>query len=400
MKKFAFLSTLIALCASTLSFSMDENGWASTYESLAAFDSKIPVFGNRPGYVKPIIDNLGNVLNSNWFVSADVPKSIVFEAGLPFAIIPIGNDDKVFNDPVYGGLEVPTIFGDHHDMALPYDGRIYGNKTLNGLGVFTYPYLQFAGSAFHARAVLRFMYLPSISELKGFSDFGFGLQYSFGHFFQYMLPPAAQGLNVSLGFGYNNSSIGYQPEDYEGQLDLDISTFNFSVIIGYKPIKLVEILMTLGYQSAEMASSGHLTCMAKDKVTGGPGAYYNQTINPDITVDGNNGFRFGLEVAFHLGASFNPVVGLDYAGKTSYTTNVLYFKQQFGTDKTPDEIAKEKGYVRGAKAESTEGSNVQNADTRGNADNAYSNSPENDTGKNVQESDNYDSSEDSFSEID
>ncbi|PWJ61256.1 MULTISPECIES: DUF6588 family protein [unclassified Fibrobacter] len=351
MKKLAILSSIIALCSTAVSFAMDDKGWASTYESLAAFDSKIPLYGNRPGYVKPIIANLGNVLNSNWFVSAEVANSFSFEAGLPFSIIPIGDDDRVFNDPVYGGAEVPTIFGENHNMTQPYDGRIYGNETLNGLGVFTYPYLQVAASMFHARAVLRWMMLPAISELRGFSEFGFGLQYSFGHLFQYMLPPAAQGLNVSLGFGYNTSSISYQPEDYKGQLDLDVSTLNISLILGYKPIKTVEIMMSLGYQSAEMASGGKLTCMAKDKLTGGPGAYYGQVISPDLTIEGNNGFRFGLEVAFHLGASFNPVVGFDYAGKSSYTTNILYFKQQFGTDKTPDEIAKEKGYDRNAKSE-------------------------------------------------
>jgi len=339
---------------------MDENGWASTYESLAAFDSSIPVYGNRTGYVKPIIDNLGNVLNSNWYVSASVPQSLTFEAGLPFSIIPINNEDRVFNDPVYGGAEVPTIFGENHNMALPYDGRIYGNETLNGLGVFTYPYLQLAGSFYHARVVLRGMYLPSISELKGFSVFGFGLQYSFGHFFQYMLPSAAQGLDVSVVFGYNTSSVGYQPEDYSGQLDLDISATTFDFVIGYKPFNFFEVMMTLGYQSASMKSSGHLVSQAVGS--------YGAQINPNISVDGNNGFKFGLAVAFQLGSSFHPVIGYDYAGKSSFTTNILYFKQSFGTDKTPDEIAKEKGYVRGAKSEPEE---TKEAEVKEEAKEAY-----------------------------
>jgi len=351
MKKLALISSAVALCATTATFAMDEKGWASTYESLAAFENKgllNQYYNNRPGYVKPIIDNLGNVLNSNWYVSASVPQSITFEAGLPFSIIPINNEDRIFNDPVYGGAEVPTIFGENHNMALPYDNRIYGNETLNGLGVFTYPYLQLAGSFYHARVVLRGMYLPNISELKGFSVFGFGLQYSFGHFFQYMLPSAAQGLDVSFVFGYNTSGVGYQPEDYSGQLDLDISAKTFDLVIGYKPFNFIEVMMTLGYQSATMKSSGHLTCTAADN------AYFGAQINPNISVDGNNGFKFGLAVAFQLGTSFHPVVGYDYAGKSSFTTNILYFKQSFGTDKTPDEIAKEKGYVRGAKIEPAE----------------------------------------------
>ena len=351
MKKIA-LTALFILGASSV-FAMDEDGWASTYESLAAFDSKIAGYGNRPGYVKPIIDNLGNVLNSNWYVSASVPKSLTIEAGLPFSIIPINGSDRnyteTYSEPFTGlsfDYETPTIFGDKGDPANN-DGRIYGNETLNGLGVFTYPYLQLGASFFHARVVFRGMLLPAISELRKFNLFGFGLQYSFGHFFQYMLPPAAQPLDVSLVFGYNTSGIGYQPEDYEGQLDLDVSTTNFSLVIGYKPFSFFEVMMSLGYQSAEMKSSGHLVCNAKENGIPDYSRGYGNEINPDITVKGNNGFRFGIAVALQLGKSFHPVVGYDYADKSSFTTNVLYFRQQFGEDKTPDEIAKEKGYVRG-----------------------------------------------------
>ena len=62
----------------------------------------------------------------------------------------------------------------------------------------------------------------------------------------------------------------------------------------------------------------------------------------------------GIAVAFQIGTSFHPVLGYDYAGKSSFTTNVLYFKQQFGKDKTPDEIAKEKGYVRSGSVDAEE----------------------------------------------
>ncbi|OWU99512.1 DUF6588 family protein [Fibrobacter sp. UWR2] len=341
MKTFAKLS--IAFLAGAVSFAsaMDENGWASIYESIAAFEDR-PGAGapfNRPGYVKPIIENLGNVLNSNWYVSANVPQSLAFEFGIPISLIPINDDDRVFTE---NGVEVPTIFGESHDMAQPYDGKtIYGNETLNGLGVFTYPYLQLGVSAFHARVVLRGMWLPAISELRGFSLLGFGLQYSFGRWFQYMLPPAAQGLDVSLVFGYNSSSIGYRPKDYSGQLDLDISAYTFDVVIGYKPFSFFEVLMTLGYQSATMEASGHLEQNQNP----------NMFINPNISVDGNCGFKFGIAVAFQLGKTYHPVVGFDYAGKSSFTTNAIYLRQQFGEDKTPDEIAKDKGYVRGAKKE-------------------------------------------------
>lgn len=308
---------------------MDDSGWATQFESMSAFDSQ---YGNRSGYVKPIIDNLGNVLNSNWYASASVPQSFTFEAGLPISIIPIGDDDKSYDGK-------PTIFGDHGNPEAPSD-TIYGNKTLNGLGVFTYPYLQMGASFYHFRAVLRMMYLPSISDLRKFSLFGIGFQYSFGHFFQYMLPKAAQPFDVSIVYGYNSSSIGYRPDEFDGKLGLDVSTHNFSFVFGYKPVNFFEVMMSLGYQSAEMLSYGELYQI--DPYTN----FRKNEIYPDITVKGNNGFRFGIAIALQIN-SFHPVLGYDYAGKSSFTTNVLYFKSQFGKDKTPDEIAKDKGYVRG-----------------------------------------------------
>lgn len=351
------IAALSFMCAGTTFAEMDEDGWASTYSSMSAFDTNLPFFGNRVSYVEPIIKNLGNVLNSNWYVSANVPKSLTVEFGLPISIIPIGDDDRTYSGIDKTGMpaDVPTIFGDHAPMIPDFFGNkapdyndpvVYGNETLNGLGVFTYPYLQAAVGIFHARVALRGMILPAVSNLRSFNLFGFGLQYSFGHFFQYMLPPAAQGLDVSLVYGYNTSGIGYRPDDYEGSLDLDVSAHTFDVVIGYKPFNFFEVMMTLGYQSATMESSGHLYQNVKDAIGNTVGTTHE--INPNLNVDGNCGFKFGIAVAFQLGSSYHPVVGYDYAGKSSFTTNVLYFRQQFGYDKTPDEIAKEKGYDRNA----------------------------------------------------
>ena len=331
------------LCLAAAVGAMDDKGYASIYESIAAFENRAggdPRIFNRPNYVKPIITNLGPVLNSNWYISATVPESFALDGGLPFSLIPIGDDDRTFSE---NGANVPTIFGTHGDPATnPGDQTVYGNETLNNLGLFTYPYLQLAGGYYHARLVLRGMWLPAVSELQKFNLIGIGLHYSFGHLVQYMLPKQAQGLDVSLVLGYSSSGISYQPEDYEGTLDLDISAFTFDLVIGYKPVEIVEVLLTLGYQSASMASSGHLVSHAE--------GWNGQEINPNITVDGNDGFKFGIAVAFQFGSSFHPVLGYDYAGKSSFTTNALYFRQQFGKDKTPDEIAKEKGYVRGGNA--------------------------------------------------
>lgn len=331
MKNALKLALFTALTAVT---AFAEPEWASIYHSLIAFDERPEVAGgNRPGYVKPIATNLGTVLNSNWYASASVPQSLSFEAGMPFALVPMGTDDQEYA----GGA--PTMFGDKKyewgttsatigsDMGCTGNGTCYvvnGNKNLHNLPLFTYPYLQLAAGFYHARVVLRGMYLPSISELQGFSLFGFGLQYSFGQFIWPYLPPIMENFDVSLVFGMNFSSIGYTPEDYVGELDLDITTTDFEIVFGFKPIKLVELMLHIGYETSSMKSSGHLESHDPDS--------YGAQIEPTLSVDGNNGFRIGFSVALSLGDAFHPVVGVDAGTKTSFTTNVLYFKQQFGED--------------------------------------------------------------------
>lgn len=304
MKHFAKILSVLLMGAAISAYATDSEGWATTSESLSAFYKA----SNRAGYVKPIVSVIGNVLNSNWYASASVPKGFAFEAGLPFALVPITDDDRTYKKDVVGvSVKQPTIFG---KKGQPYEvGTIYGNETLNSLPLFTYPYLQFAASYYNARLVLRGMWLPPISELKGFNLLGAGLQYSFGQFFQKKLPPVLQTLDASLVFGYSSSTVKYQPKGYDSPLILDLTGITADAVIGYKPLKEIEVMLTLGYQYANMESSGD--------------AGY------DLDVKGNCGFKFGLEVAFTLGGSYHPVVGFDYAGRSSFTTNVLYFQQQY-----------------------------------------------------------------------
>ena len=113
MKNFPKILLPLLLVSAVFAQEWDEDGWASTYASMAAFENRPdgnPALFNRPGYVKPIIDNLGNVLNSNWFASATVGEKLGFEVGLPISLIFINDDDKTFNEY---GMNSPTVFGGH-----------------------------------------------------------------------------------------------------------------------------------------------------------------------------------------------------------------------------------------------------------------------------------------------
>lgn len=321
MKTINKLITLFMMATAMSAYAADLNGWATTTETLTAFEKA----SKRSGYVKPIIDNIGNVLNSNWYEGATIGKSFAFEAGMPFALIPIGDDDKVYKATNGSNTKIPTIFGRRcRSNENCNNGTIYGNETLNGLPLFTYPYMQMGFSYYHARLVLRGMWLPAISELQGFNLWGAGLQYSFGHLYK-KDKNAVKSLDISLLFGYNSSTVKYQPKEYKSPLVLDMTALTADVIIGYKPIKQMEIMATFGYQYTNMDASGKM--VQKDEYK-----YLVPEINPDQSVQGNSGFKFGLEMAFTLGNMYHPVVGFDYAGKSSFTTNLLYFKQQNGKE--------------------------------------------------------------------
>jgi len=130
MKKILLAFTLFAV--SNL-FAAPE--WGSDFASMSAFQK---IYG-RTSYVKPIATYMGTVLNGSWITGASIDKSIVFEAGLPFNIAFISDDDRSYK---FNGVKIPTIFGDKFEYELG------GSKELHNLPVFTLPYLQMGLSAF------------------------------------------------------------------------------------------------------------------------------------------------------------------------------------------------------------------------------------------------------------
>ena len=327
--KFHNMKIVKAICLGMSAFALPlfAADWSSNYLAMAAF---VPgnAEGNRPGYVKPIATYVGPVHNAYRLSNAGVPQASSFEAGPRFNIVFLKDRDRT-----YSKSDVPTIFGDKAEYTYDNNLQRYvigGNKNLNGLSVFTLPYLQLGGSFYHARLVFRGMYFPGITQLRGYHLLGFGLQYGFGHFFNDKLPAGLRDhFDASLAFGYNSAYIGYRPDDFSGKLDLDFTATHTQLILGYSPFKPVDLMLSFGYETSKMESSGHLTY---DK--GGD-------IHPGITVHGRNGFRFGAEVAFSFGASFHPVVGGNFGTVNALNANVLYFKQSFGENKKAEQNAKD-----------------------------------------------------------
>lgn len=298
---------LFVLSVVSLAFSAE---WASDYHSMIAFQKD----QNRAGYVKPVATYMGTVLNGSWVSSARLDRGLSFEAGLPFQIAFVESGDRSYRS---NGGKIPTIFGSKADY-----GVIGGNENLHGLSVFTLPYLQMGLGFYYTRLAFRGMYFPSVSELKGYHLLSFGIQHSFGHFFIDKLPSALKDFDVSLFFGYNSAYIGYAPDKWSGRMDLDFGTTYTAIVFGYKPVRMVELMLSLGYQTVSMDASGEMDAYAKD------GAYQGK-VKPDVSLSGRGGFRLGLEVSFAFGETFHPVVGYNLGANSSLNANILYFKQSF-----------------------------------------------------------------------
>jgi len=93
---------------------------------------------------------------------------------------------------------------------------------------------------------------------------------------------------------------------------------------------MFELMVSLGYESAGMQSSGYLESLN------------NEAIQPTLFVKGNNGFRFAFDIAFSFGESYRPVIGIGAGSRTAIKTNVLYFGQAFGEEPTLEEIREKK----------------------------------------------------------
>ncbi len=304
------------MIAAAVSFAAD---WSSSYQTMTAFD-KTRSEGNRPGYVKPLATYFSAVQNGSWLTGVTVPKGVSFEIGLPINLAFIADRDRK-----YSSAGVATIFGKKEEYIYnPELGRnvIGGNENLNALSVFTVPALQAGVGFYHAKILLRAMWLPSISELKGYNQLGFALQYSFGQYFREHLPPALKSLDVGLLWGYNNTDVSYTPDKYAGSLDLDFSSHQIMIAFGYSPVKPVEIMLSFGYETSNMDASGKVWQEES------PG----DVILPNMNIDGRSGFRMGIEIAFTLGQSFHPVLGPGIGAANTMNANLIYFKQSFGKE--------------------------------------------------------------------
>lgn len=322
---------------------------ASSVFAEGSLQRTLKAFEDKPGYVQPLATSFGSIYNSNWVSSARVPAGFGWEFSLPITLTYLNSDDHTYQRQYETGCapvlqngqpcpegattayEVPTIFGPQTNVqytqyGLDPTGQGYvtysggyaddGDETLRKITLMGLGWLQTAFTYQHARVALRGMWAPSSGEFGGYYHAGFALQYSFSHLFAHHLPPKYP-IDVSLLTSYNFSSVGFSPKEYTGQLDLDFKTMWHALVVGMRFFNRVELFTEIGYERSHMESSGQLTPIDPEE----------DEVHPRVSVDGLNGFRATLGIAFNFG-TYRPVIGMGTGAQTHNNVNIFNYTKE------------------------------------------------------------------------
>jgi hypothetical protein len=101
----------------------------------------------------------------------------------------------------------------------------------------------------------------------------------------------------------------------DGTLELSGVSHFVGLLVGYNLLGMLEVFAEAGWEGATLQTGGSLTIT---DVTP------NQEVKPDLEVEGRNGFRAALNVAFHFG--YQAVVGQNVGANLGNQFNLLGFR--------------------------------------------------------------------------
>jgi hypothetical protein len=320
----------------------------SQWANSGALDATIEAFEQKPGYVQPIATFMGTLHNAGWFSSAKVSKEFGWSIGMPITIAGLTQDDQFYNRSQSSNCaeieaDFPSIYCPYDDVQTKRIPTIFGPKTqvqfetaspdpvnnaisttrefaedgfLANMVVFPMinPSVGFSGEHFEGK--IRGIYIPLPSALVnggGLSiyHFGLGMNHDLGHYFKDKDLP----VDFSFTANYTYWGFAFEPGDtYTGELVVGGHVAKFGFLVG-KRVESVEFLLDIGYEMSSMGSSGALV-----KISDG------ESINPNINIDGRNGFTIGLSFVGHWGYDF--MLGGSYGSQPSGTINFLQYKSK------------------------------------------------------------------------
>ena len=313
----------------------------------ASIDEVVKAFEKDDEYVKPFATFFGSMTNSGWYQSAAVPRGFSFYIGLPLNATLISDDDReytttwvdkgcvAYHKDVPGGanacresskLTAPTLFGKgkgpttYTSVYDPASKTIFDSiPTLHSDGipeVAAFNWLPFGEpqlgvSYFHTEAKFRYFALPL--DIVSVSLPAFGLQ----HDFAWAMPNNPVHLSVAANWSFLTAE--WKPgSNIDGSLKLEGTSACYGLLAGWTWKSWLEVFTEVGWETSSIKSSGKLTIHDKKKIEA------DQVVRPALTLDGRNGFRMALNLAFHIG--YDAVLGQNFGADLGNQVGLLAYR--------------------------------------------------------------------------
>lgn len=302
-------------------------------------DDALKSFEDNPGYSSPIATYMGTLQNTGWVHSAKVSKGFSIGYGLDFQIAFLAQGDVTYDwnrqtncqtikdqyadqssYTLVGECDntetrnVPTIFGGSSNTLMTQyqvtgidanTGRIEADPSINvSDGLFANSSVEFLNQLLflplayinmgyeHTQAKFRFLYLP-LPEIDGhkvsMGFYGLGIQHDVNRFLKdFDLP-----VDFSVLGTWSFWNLGYKPKDWEGELTLNGLAHQYSVVVG-KTWGLFELTSEIGYELSSFDAGGSLTKTDSEGQV--------ETISPNSTITGRNGFKVAINATLNFGS--------------------------------------------------------------------------------------------------
>lgn len=243
------------------------------------------------GYVKPLSTWFGTYFNSGTYYDAAVPNLFGFKFSIVGSYAMIPEDQKTFKpDPKLNGITnvepTATIFGNRASYYLGSDG-FYTYPAGLSLKAVPFGIYQISASTFNTELMIRFFPKVKFGDAK-VGILGFGLKHEISSYVP-LIP-----IDVSVQLLYNNFHFEYVGKDFENYTKIKSNNFAFNIhasktfagiFIAYGGLQYESTSMDIGYYFED-----------KNNLYPGVGNVKN-----NITIDGDNNFRFTLGGALKLG---------------------------------------------------------------------------------------------------
>jgi hypothetical protein len=313
--------------------------------SAVSLDDLVKSFEDNEEYVQPFATLFGSATNGGWYQSSSVPRGFSFYIGIPITTTLIADDDRSYSGTWEDNgckqyhefnpngaqscsestpFKAPTVFG--RDKGPVRNSSIYspisnsiidtlhipqndGNASLAAMNWLPFLEPQISFSYYHTELKLRYFTVPLSSYYLSLP--GLGIQHDLSSF----LPPLPVSLSVAANWTW--MSAEWEPgEDIDGKLELDGTSAFYGVLVGYSPKKWLEVFLETGWETATVKTGGLLTIHNEGEA--------DQVVRPNLTLDGRNGFRAGLNIAFHLG--YDAVLGQSVGANLGNQLGVLAYR--------------------------------------------------------------------------